>query len=72
MKGTIYELYDLRSDPGETLNLYEQGATLPAELKSELDLWVTVEGARGVQEKGAVDAAEESTQENLKALGYVQ
>jgi arylsulfatase A-like enzyme len=72
MRGTIYELYDLRNDPGETLNLFEQGATLPAELKSELDLWVRAEGARDVQEEGAIDAAEESTQENLKALGYVQ
>lgn len=76
MKGTTYELYNLLDDPGETLNLFEPGDTLASRLKSDLDLWVSAQEAqmkkRDLPGESELDTEEESTRENLKALGYVQ
>jgi arylsulfatase A-like enzyme len=72
MKGALYELYDLRSDPGETLNLFAPGDTAALELKRELDQWVARQDGKTAQLRNQLDADDESTEENLKALGYIE
>ncbi len=42
-----YELFDLRSDPGETCNLFERQATKAAELKEKLEAHIL----RGTQRR---------------------
>jgi arylsulfatase A-like enzyme len=65
----LEELYDLSSDPGETLSLAASEPGLLLELRSLADplwgVWVTTEG-------GEAAPLSEESREALRALGYVQ
>ncbi len=64
-------VFDLESDPGETVNLAGDETVEVAWLRSRLRAWIErgrVIEAGGVEEEPEIDAA---TRANLKALGYV-
>lgn len=60
-------LYDLRSDPGETVNVIAREKERAAELFAELQIWLSIE-REGPSIQGSVD---DQTINDLKALGYV-
>jgi arylsulfatase A-like enzyme len=74
-----HELYDLRSDPGETHDLYdpeqpERAADLAAALQAELDRiapGVELEGTP-LPAQGGAPVVDEAAQKALRALGYVK
>lgn len=65
--GSREELYDLRSDPGETRNLAAARPEAAARLRAELRSWVA---AYPLRLTGEADVTAE-LQETLRALGYV-
>ncbi len=64
-------LYDTESDPGETLNLADSRPRLVKELHDRMNELVnrSKQGAVAAQESAPLD---ETTEERLRALGYVQ
>lgn len=65
-----YELYDLLEDPGETVNLLDEGTPRAARLlRQELDGWM--KGSEWIRrDPGQVEEHHEETLKALKALGY--
>ena len=64
------ELYDMRSDPGETTNLADKEPARVAELRRDLEALRTASRASAVKgTTGTIDAADE---ERLRALGYLE
>jgi len=61
-------LYNLKDDPGEQINLYDQRPEIAAALEKELAAW------RGEREKGTASAGEISDRmrDHLKAMGYLE
>lgn len=72
MSGAPYELYDLENDPAETVNLSGAGVEVENDLREVLNRWIeeTKEGIEMTEEQ--VDVFEKSTNENLRALGYIE
>jgi arylsulfatase A-like enzyme/Flp pilus assembly protein TadD len=66
------ELYDLREDPAELLNLVDTHAELAAEFKAELDHLIasTGDAAAGATDQDEAELDPE-TLERLRSLGYV-
>jgi arylsulfatase A-like enzyme len=66
--GSVYELYDLTSDPGETTNLADRRTDIMKRLLAPLEEW------RLASESGSIAETEidEETLEGLRSLGYVQ
>lgn len=62
------ELYDLKTDPGETRNVYTDHKSVAAGLKTELRKIEEVKAKDATMQPGAVD---DETHEKLAALGYV-
>jgi len=62
------ELYDLESDPGETLNLADDRPEVALSLARSLESWNTTTAARQV----APEQLSHEQREALKALGYIQ
>jgi tetratricopeptide (TPR) repeat protein len=63
------ELYDLKNDPREQHNLYEERKEIALQMKAELRKWErSPVQAEAVMHPGAVD---DETHEKLAALGYV-
>ncbi len=62
------ELYDLKSDPGESVNLYESKKEIAKQMKSELSQIEKQKQQDASMRPGAVDA---EVHEKLAALGYV-
>ena len=73
MAGDTYELYDVRSDPGELNNLAAEHAGLVARLSKVLEEWYTG-GPRWKERGEEVDLRSLSPeeQEMLRSLGYLQ
>jgi arylsulfatase A-like enzyme len=65
-----YELYDVESDPGETVDLYEQNATEATGLRTPLERWMEARAEVALGTEG--EGQGERTRKILKALGYVQ
>jgi arylsulfatase A-like enzyme len=70
--GRRWELYDLRSDPGEQVNLVQERPDVFASLRRDLEAWIA--SAPPNREDPTVDLDELSPDvvENLRALGYIQ
>ena len=73
--GNIYELYDLESDPGETVNLYDQ---LPGEVGKLMPLlreWLARDPDRNAdrtaEEEEALEALDPAARQQLETLGYI-
>lgn len=64
-----YELYNLRIDPGETVNLVETEEERFQALKTELERWMKRPRPAITAEKLSLD---ERTKKRLKSLGYLQ
>jgi len=64
------ELYDLRRDPGETLNVIDDYPDVARELHQRLLAHVTA--ALKLQDPGAEAELSDETLDQLRALGYVQ
>ena len=62
------ELYDLRADPGERVNLAESNVDVADELRATIAAWKQAH-ARG--DAGTLDLSPEDI-ERLKALGYME
>ena len=64
----VLELYDLKSDPGETVNLADRHPEVAARMQLTLDRWLAV------QPRGGPPAApiDEEVRQRLEALGYVE
>ncbi|MGQ0721346.1 MAG: sulfatase family protein [Candidatus Eiseniibacteriota bacterium] len=71
MKGAAFELYDLRTDPGESVNVAAQHPEVVAELSQALRVWYE-EGPSAVVpgEEVDLDALPPEAVEMLEALGY--
>jgi len=64
------ELYDLRDDPGETLNLFQEDTERGERLAASLASWAkTIEDASAESQASRTLSAEE--QERLRSLGYL-
>jgi arylsulfatase A-like enzyme len=65
----LYELYDLSKDPLEKTNLYDQRSdeTDIKDLKRRLD-----DAARNILKNRTIPKIDKSTEEMLKALGYIR
>ncbi len=70
--GVEYELYNLREDRGETLNLYESLPTESARLRNVLHAWAEpwIDYAYGKQPQKP-PVVDDETLQRLRALGYV-
>jgi arylsulfatase A-like enzyme len=68
--GPYYELYDLESDPGETVNLVAQETDQARRLQAQLERWMEAAAEVAPGEEGADQG--ERMRKILKALGYVQ
>jgi arylsulfatase A-like enzyme len=62
------ELYDLESDPGETVNRADARPEVVLELEKELNRWL----ARRETPTPPAEGPDEETLEELKALGYLR
>jgi arylsulfatase A-like enzyme len=71
MKGEAIELYDLRTDPGELVNVAAQHPEIVAELAQALRVWYD-EGPKAVVpgEEVDLDSLPPEAVEMLRALGY--
>jgi|GEM_PF-1802020 len=72
MTGSLYELYDLQADPGETNNLYVPDDSLFVSLQRNLHHWIDTKNNIETSVERVFDASDESTNENLRALGYIE
>jgi arylsulfatase A-like enzyme len=72
MTGSLYELYDLVHDPLETVNIYAEGDSMATQLTAELDHWIETKNGGRNAEGRIYDVHDESTNENLRALGYIE
>ena len=72
LHGVEYELYNLREDRGETLNLYESSSNESARLRNVLHLWSEpwIDYAYGKQPQKP-PIVDDETMQRLRALGYV-
>ena len=72
MTGREYELYDLTSDPDETVNLIDEERETAELMKEELDRWLSETPSYGEARAGALTVTvDEETEAHLRALGYV-
>ncbi len=62
-----HRLFNIRTDPGETINVISSENERAAELYAELELWLSIE-RKGPSIQSSVD---DQTIDDLKALGYV-
>ena len=69
IRGPRSELFDLRADPEETVNLIDARADLAREMAGELDAYLERAASRRLAT--AVEAPDAETVERLKSLGYV-
>jgi len=74
-EGNLYELYDLESDPGETVNLFdklpgEAGRLLPL-LKEWLARDPDRDSDRSAEEERDLEALDPAARQQLEALGYI-
>lgn len=67
-----HELYDLASDPAETVNLAGRGLPVEAELSANLWDWQESVYGAGESRPVAIGDAPEDVLEQLRALGYVE
>ena len=68
------ELYDLRLDPGETINSTQQQPEVSARYRGLLERWLA-ESRSARADRDGVDSestADPETEEKLRALGYIQ
>jgi arylsulfatase A-like enzyme len=65
------ELYDLKADPGERTNLIKTDPIQAGYLRSRLFGWHAENKTAGSRIKTDRAVMDESTRENLKALGYI-
>jgi len=65
------ELYDLRQDPGELLNVIDLHPELAADLKWSLDSLIEESGDTGEREMPDTSGLDAETLERLRSLGYV-
>ncbi len=72
MTGSLYEFYDLWSDPAETVNIYDLEHPRVPELVEELHRWIETQPVREGSYGTTFDVTDELTRENLKALGYIE
>ena len=68
----IEELYDLSSDPGETLNLAVSEASRSAELRAAVEAWVEANRRIGETFAGSSAAPDDDVLERLRSLGYIE
>jgi arylsulfatase A-like enzyme len=66
----LNELYDLESDPGEENNLIEKFSSKAQEMQSTLNQWLASFKPPGAEGKAV--KINKSTEEKLRALGYVR
>jgi iduronate 2-sulfatase len=71
MAGTMFELYDLEADPGETRNLLAERPEVARALARDLLGWMETAGTRGAAQ-GETVALDEHADEQLRSLGYVR
>lgn len=64
------ELYDLRSDPDENYNLYQQNLATGKKFEQELKNLQEKMSVKGIEEKGP-QRVDDDTREKLAALGYI-
>lgn len=70
--GSEYELYDLQSDPGETINLYAEEPETAARLRQALEQWSRPWRERAYHQIGPLQGqVDDETRELLRSLGYV-
>jgi arylsulfatase A-like enzyme len=65
------ELYDLRSDPGETRDLASSEPGRVASLRTAAERWIALGSLRN-KERGMVERLDPAARERLRALGYLQ
>ena len=71
--GALYELYDTKADPLETLDLKAKRPVLFGYLKAMLHQWERLQAAKAVKlRKPGIAVLDKETEESLKALGYLQ
>jgi arylsulfatase A-like enzyme len=66
------ELYDLSSDPGETVNLADSDASRSAELRAAVEAWVEANRRIGETFAGSSAAPDDDVLERLRSLGYIE
>jgi arylsulfatase A-like enzyme len=66
------ELYDLRSDPGETRNLAEQDPDLCAKLRELADRFVPGAGESPLEELALTRDDQRRVEKHLQELGYIE
>jgi arylsulfatase A-like enzyme len=64
------ELYDLKSDPGETTDLASERPEELAFLRDQLESWTG--GSWKPGQRGSLRGIDEETERELRALGYIQ
>lgn len=64
------ELYDLLKDPGETVNIVDEKATLAYEMKRDLENLIKEYSAEGIEEK-LPRRLDDDSLAKLQALGYI-
>ena len=72
MTGSVYELYDLQNDPGETRNLYAPDDSVAMALRAELECWIESKNSPAASAGEVYESLDESTNDNLRALGYIE
>ena len=65
------ELYDLSSDPGETVNLAGSDAAKSSELRATVEAWVEANRRIGEAFVGSSTAPDDDVLERLRSLGYI-
>jgi arylsulfatase A-like enzyme len=69
------ELYDLRADPAERVNLVESEPEIAARLDAKIEAWLAVQSSNGSRRErlhGRATGLSREQREGLRALGYVE
>ena len=69
--GRRYALYDLETDPGETSNLFEEMPEMAKEMLALVTRWYETPFDAISGSLGDIGEMDDSTREQLKALGYL-
>lgn len=73
--GDRYELYDLVSDPSETVNLFDELPGEAGKLAPVLEAWMRADPARdadrSAEEDAELDGLDPAERQQLKTLGYI-
>jgi arylsulfatase A-like enzyme len=71
-RGTEYELYDWRADPGETANMVETNPVEVDRLRTQLDAWAAPWREAAYRRSPALNVApDDAAKQRLRALGYL-